>query len=144
MNDLFKIVTWPDVQMYMEVDGFRDNAILINETPLLEKYGSSAYIIDTDWLHYANNIIVASEPETELFDFFLDTETILYKREYFTVEAMDLVEAKEKAIDMVVSGEYERECYDMELLEDTERKTGNKELYTYEEESVKRWYDREA
>ena len=44
------IVTWPDSQDLMEVKGFYDNAYLINDEEGLEKYGSSAYVVDKYWL----------------------------------------------------------------------------------------------
>ena len=50
MGKTFKVVMWPDVQDYMEKDGFEDNSYLINDDKGLEEYGSSAYFVDTEWL----------------------------------------------------------------------------------------------
>lgn len=45
-----EIVTWPDIQYYMEKPGFRANSALINDDYGLDTYGSSAYVINKEWL----------------------------------------------------------------------------------------------
>ena len=52
-EDMFVVVMWPDVQEYQELEGFDDNSILINDYPLLEEYGDSAYMVRYNWLHVA-------------------------------------------------------------------------------------------
>lgn len=49
-DELFTPVTWPDSQELMELPGFEENALLINDQPLLEQYGSSAYLVKVSWL----------------------------------------------------------------------------------------------
>ena len=44
-----EIVTWPDSQMVMERNGFRDHSWLINSEEGLDLYGSSAYVVETEW-----------------------------------------------------------------------------------------------
>lgn len=44
-----EIVCWPESQMLMEKKGFYDNCTLINSEKGLEKYGSSAYLVEKDW-----------------------------------------------------------------------------------------------
>jgi len=44
-DELFTPVTWPESQELMELPGFEENALLINDEPLLEQYGSSAYLV---------------------------------------------------------------------------------------------------
>lgn len=50
MKTTFEIVCWPDIQVLMELDGFNENAYLINDEKGLEEYGSSAYFVNSDWL----------------------------------------------------------------------------------------------
>ena len=50
-NDLFVIFEWPQVQVLMGYDGFRENSILINDEPLYSEYGDSAYLIRVAWLN---------------------------------------------------------------------------------------------
>lgn len=50
MKTTFEIVCWPDIQALMELDGFNENAYLINDEKGLEEYGSSAYFVNSDWL----------------------------------------------------------------------------------------------
>lgn len=45
------VVTWPEVQKLMDLEGFDDNSNLINNDKGLEDYGSSAYFVDVDWLY---------------------------------------------------------------------------------------------
>jgi len=49
-TELFTVVTWPQVQVLMDREGFDRNAVLINEEPFLTEYGSSAYLIRNSWL----------------------------------------------------------------------------------------------
>lgn len=50
-DDIFEIVTFPDVQALMELEGFEENSSLINDEPLLSEYGSSAYFVRKNWLN---------------------------------------------------------------------------------------------
>jgi hypothetical protein len=47
--DKFIVVQYPEIQQYMDKDGFTDNAHLINDDIGLEKYGSSAYFVNEKW-----------------------------------------------------------------------------------------------
>lgn len=53
-KDTFIIVTWPDIQDYMDKDGFDENSCLINEEPFLSEYGSSAYFVRLSWAEKAD------------------------------------------------------------------------------------------
>ena len=55
-EDMFVVVMWPDVQEYQELEGFDDNSILINDYPLLDEYGTSAYMVRCNWLHAAQEV----------------------------------------------------------------------------------------
>lgn len=48
--DTFIIIGWPEIQSYMEREGFDENSCLINEDPFLSEYGSSAYFVRKSWI----------------------------------------------------------------------------------------------
>ena len=50
MEDIYVAIGFPDIQKYMDIPGFKDNSILINDEPLLSQYGSNAYLVNQDWL----------------------------------------------------------------------------------------------
>lgn len=57
-ENVFVVITWPDIQDLMDEEGFEENSILINDGSLYEKYGDSAYMVNLDWLnktHIINN-----------------------------------------------------------------------------------------
>ena len=43
------VVQWPDIQTYMDKEGFEDNAHLINDERGIGLFGSSAYFINEGW-----------------------------------------------------------------------------------------------
>lgn len=49
MMEDFEIIGWPDIQAFMDLEGFGDNATLIepNETMGI---GSSTYLVTKEWL----------------------------------------------------------------------------------------------
>lgn len=49
MKSKFIIVEWPEIQLYMEQEGFNDNCYLINDTSWLDQYGSSSYFVNEKW-----------------------------------------------------------------------------------------------
>lgn len=49
LQSTFEIVIWPEIQDYMTMDNFKENAVLINEEPFLDIVGSSAYFVNTEW-----------------------------------------------------------------------------------------------
>lgn len=44
------VVEWPDSQALMGLDGFSENAYLVDDEQGLEDFGSSAYFVDEEWL----------------------------------------------------------------------------------------------
>lgn len=48
--DDYVIYTWPDVQELMELDGFRENSVLMNEPWAIDLYGSQTYLVNRKWL----------------------------------------------------------------------------------------------
>lgn len=46
----YEIVCWPESQDCMEIADFYHHAYLINDDEGLEKYGSSAYVVEKSWL----------------------------------------------------------------------------------------------
>lgn len=49
-TSIFIVITFPEIQEYQEIEGFKENSSLINDEPLLSKYGSSAYFVNIGWL----------------------------------------------------------------------------------------------
>lgn len=47
--DKYIVITWPEIQEFMEIEGFRDNSYLINDEKGLEEFGSSAYFVNYNW-----------------------------------------------------------------------------------------------
>lgn len=61
-----EIVCWPESQMLMEKKGFYDNCTLINSEKGLEKYGSSAYLVEKDWYNkFMNNELEDADEDIE-------------------------------------------------------------------------------
>lgn len=61
-----EIVCWPESQMLMEKKGFYNNCTLINSEKGLEKYGSSAYLVDKDWYDkFMNNELEDADEDIE-------------------------------------------------------------------------------
>lgn len=48
-RQLYEVICWPDIQDYMNKEGFEDNAYLINDEKGMELFGSSAYFVNTEW-----------------------------------------------------------------------------------------------
>ena len=49
MEDRYIVVTWPDSQELMELEGFRENSYLINDDKGMNDFGSSAYFVSEEW-----------------------------------------------------------------------------------------------
>lgn len=50
MKETYEVITWPDIQYFMDMPGFRENAYLINDSKGLDDFGSSAYFVNSEWL----------------------------------------------------------------------------------------------
>jgi len=48
--DGYTIIGWPDIQAFMDLDGFEDNATLINENDSMG-IDSSTYLVSVGWLN---------------------------------------------------------------------------------------------
>jgi len=57
MNDKYIVITWPDIQHYMTLLGFKEHSHLINDELGLETFGSSAYFIDEEWYDKAEELL---------------------------------------------------------------------------------------
>jgi len=53
-DDKFTIIQWPEVQELMEIPGFDNNSVLINDEPLHTEYGDAAYLVRETWLKKVN------------------------------------------------------------------------------------------
>lgn len=49
-HETFEVVCWPEIQYLFNIDGFEDNAYLINDEKGMEEFGSSAFFIRSEWL----------------------------------------------------------------------------------------------
>ena len=49
----YEIIGWPDIQEFMVMEGFEDNATLIEPNDSMG-IGSSTYLIDKEWLEALN------------------------------------------------------------------------------------------
>lgn len=49
-EDDFVVIQWPEIQELMDKEGFDLNASLANDEWCLDKYGSSAYFVNKQWL----------------------------------------------------------------------------------------------
>ena len=45
----YEIIGWPDIQAFMDLDGFEENATLIEPNDEMS-IGSSTYLVDKEWL----------------------------------------------------------------------------------------------
>jgi len=50
-DDIYVPIEWPEIQSFMELDGFDEHAYLINDEQGLEDFGSSAYMVEKAWLN---------------------------------------------------------------------------------------------
>ena len=50
MKETYEVITWPDIQYFMDMPGFEENAYLINDSKGLDDFGSSAYFVNSEWL----------------------------------------------------------------------------------------------
>lgn len=46
----YVVISWPEIQNYMDLDGFEENSYLVNDDKGIDDFGSSAYFVDEDWL----------------------------------------------------------------------------------------------
>jgi hypothetical protein len=49
-HNKFIVVQWPESQALMDVPGFKENSLLINDGPLYDKYEDAAYMVNEEWL----------------------------------------------------------------------------------------------
>lgn len=49
-KELFEIVCWPESQALFEMEGFEENAYLVNDDKGMLEFGSSAYFVRKEWL----------------------------------------------------------------------------------------------
>lgn len=79
----YEVVTWPESQDLMEKEGFRKHCELINSEKGIDMYGSSAYLVDKEWLEQVEKGLIPDrcdddeDDENELiinYDFPYDDE----------------------------------------------------------------------
>ena len=47
--ELYIVITWPECQYLMDIEGWRNHCYLINDGYGIEKFGSSAYFVEKNW-----------------------------------------------------------------------------------------------
>ena len=50
-DDEYVPICWPDIQYYMDLEGFDEHAYLINDEQGLDDFGSSAYMVEKGCLN---------------------------------------------------------------------------------------------
>ncbi|MFA6608868.1 MAG: hypothetical protein WCT07_03085 [Candidatus Paceibacterota bacterium] len=61
------IVCWPESQRFMERDGFKEEAILINSELASEIYGSSAYLVPNGWVYEAEQATYLPDTDQKVY-----------------------------------------------------------------------------
>ena len=56
-DNKFIAISFPDIQEYQDLDGFDENSTLINDGPLMEEYGLSAYMVRLGWFYRQSGTI---------------------------------------------------------------------------------------
>ncbi len=51
MEGLFVVIEFPEIQKYMDMDGFEENSYLVSDEKGLEDFGSSAYFVSLEWIN---------------------------------------------------------------------------------------------
>lgn len=54
--DDFIIIGWPEIQFYMELEGFRENSTLVDPNPYLG-IDSSTYLVNKNWYNSVDDYI---------------------------------------------------------------------------------------
>lgn len=49
-DNRYVVITWPEVQDFFEMEGFRENSFLVNDEKGLNDFGSSAYFVKYAWI----------------------------------------------------------------------------------------------
>lgn len=49
-EDLYVVITWPEIQEYMDEPGFDENSYLVSDSKGMDAFGSGAYFVNKDWL----------------------------------------------------------------------------------------------
>ena len=55
-NDGFVVISWPESQIYMNLDGFKENSYLINDDKGLSDFGSSSYFVKRSWIDQKSDL----------------------------------------------------------------------------------------
>lgn len=55
-SDEFVVISWPESQQYMGLDGFKENSYLINDDKGLDEFGSSSYFVKRSWINQNSDL----------------------------------------------------------------------------------------
>lgn len=53
----YEIIDWPEIQYYMDKEGFKENATLITPNENMG-IGSSTYLVKIEWLKTTENVAI--------------------------------------------------------------------------------------
>lgn len=53
----YEVIDWPEIQYYMDKEGFEDNATLITPNESMG-IGSSTYLVKVEWLKTTENVAI--------------------------------------------------------------------------------------
>lgn len=53
----YEIIEWPEIQFYMDKEGFEENAALITPNESMG-IGSSTYLVKVEWLKTTENVAI--------------------------------------------------------------------------------------
>ena len=56
MDKQYVVITWPEIQFYMDKIGFKENSYLICDDKGIDDFGSSAYFVCIDWIKEVDKI----------------------------------------------------------------------------------------
>lgn len=54
MMEEFELIGWPEIQFYMELEGFKENSTLVDPNTNIG-IDSSTYLVSKSWLDSLNN-----------------------------------------------------------------------------------------
>ena len=130
------IIDWPDSQELLSAAGFKEHSCLINDGPLFEKHGSSAYFVDVNWY----NEFCDQKEEIRTFTFKKMIKHTIWTEEFFEIDCTTQEEGLAE-----LTGDPEEIGYDAEYMYDTatamtpEQNGGNSTIEIYDEDDIKIW-----
>lgn len=137
MMEDFEIVRWPDVQKYMELEGFYEHSSLIEENDFMG-IGDCTYLIDKEWIRKLH---------IEFYkDKYMDFESFkafLKRMHLFDIKGLYVQKENPKIVECCVFNCYRFDCENIILYKKNENSRAETIHYTKPrfEDDVKNAYD---